>query len=984
MCCERPANNPYGGISPPSAASQWKGGWPQSSDWTPYRRTASMEATAAGYADCFGSGRPHLVGGGGGVGSLPADTDRTRAGHWTGGGAGGPTPKEDLGDMAFFMPNYSREVLKMMFMMRSHHMLTDVTLEVEQETFHAHKVVLSAASPYFKAMFTGGLKECEMARVKLQGICPTAMTRILFFMYTGQIRVTELTVCQLLPAATMFQVPNVIDACCDFLERQLDPTNAIGIANFAEQHGCETLRQKANQFIERNFTQICREEEFLQLSVMQLICLIRKDELNVQGERDVYDAVLKWVKYDEDNRYPKMESILSAVRCQLLTPSFLKEQMKNCAVLRRAPGCREYLAKIFQDLTLHKRPGVRERKPNTTRMIFVAGGYYKHSLDMLEGYNVDDRVWLTLPKLTVPRSGLGAAFLKGTFYAVGGRNNSPGSSYDSDWVDRYNPVTETWRPCSPMSVPRNRVGVAVMDELLYALGGSSGSDYHNTVEYYDPETDRWTLVQPMHSKRLGVGVAVVNRLLYAIGGFDGKTRLATVECYHPENNAWTMVPAMQYGRSGAGVAALHQHIYVVGGFDGTRQLASVERYDTEKQCWDMVAPVRIARSALSLTVLDGRLYAIGGYDGQDFLTIVEVYDPVRDVWDEGTPLTSGRSGHASAVIYTPSCISSYMEGLNLGGQDKRDGDGGGASDDGGNGHPTKPSTSSSTVAPSGDAPGSSSGGGSGGCPQGSSTVTGETQEDTTEREQFAMETDSSQEECDTKDAVSTVEDGEPFREGAPPPEFFPSVLAMRQMACVNRQSPVTDVGPCRLTRRILSCRKAKRCPNKDHRANGPGNGTRASSPCPKRSVSSTARYTLTLAPIPATRKSGSGCKSKRKAPPTAQGSTSDDNCALVRLKKRITCLVSAFVSPNSSGTSNTLPSASNPVEPSSTAATPTPPNDVLPTVPAIVLSTADELRTVDQRRSSYSLIPLLTTSTTPATAVAAMEQHRTATPNAKL
>jgi len=55
-------------------------------------------------------------------------------------------------------------------------------------------------------MFTGGLKECEMSRVKLQGVCPTAMARILHFMYTGQIRVTEVTVCQLLPAATMFQV----------------------------------------------------------------------------------------------------------------------------------------------------------------------------------------------------------------------------------------------------------------------------------------------------------------------------------------------------------------------------------------------------------------------------------------------------------------------------------------------------------------------------------------------------------------------------------------------------------------------------------------------------------------------------------------------------------------------------------------------------------------------------------------------------------
>lgn len=47
--------------------------------------------------------------------------------------------------------------------------------------------------------------------------------------------------------------------------------------------------------------------------------------------------------------------------------------------------------------------------------------------------------------------------LQGLFYAVGGRNTSPGSSYDSDWVDVYNPATEHWRPCSPMSTPRHRV-----------------------------------------------------------------------------------------------------------------------------------------------------------------------------------------------------------------------------------------------------------------------------------------------------------------------------------------------------------------------------------------------------------------------------------------------------------------------------------------------------------------------------------------------
>lgn len=82
----------------------------------------------------------------------------------------GHDEKEDQGDMSFCMSSYARETMKMMSMMRSHQMLTDVVLEVQQELFPAHKAVLSATSPYFKAMFTGGLKESEMSRIKLEGV----------------------------------------------------------------------------------------------------------------------------------------------------------------------------------------------------------------------------------------------------------------------------------------------------------------------------------------------------------------------------------------------------------------------------------------------------------------------------------------------------------------------------------------------------------------------------------------------------------------------------------------------------------------------------------------------------------------------------------------------------------------------------------------------------------------------------------------------
>ena len=58
-------------------------------------------------------------------------------------------------------------------------------------------------------MFTGGLKECDAHEVTIHDVCPATMYLLLDFIYTGQIRVTELTVCRLLPAAAMFQVSNL-------------------------------------------------------------------------------------------------------------------------------------------------------------------------------------------------------------------------------------------------------------------------------------------------------------------------------------------------------------------------------------------------------------------------------------------------------------------------------------------------------------------------------------------------------------------------------------------------------------------------------------------------------------------------------------------------------------------------------------------------------------------------------------------------------
>lgn len=139
------------------------------------------------------------------------------------------------------------------------------------------------------------------------------MELIIEFAYTGSISVTEDNVQELLLAADLLNVVDVVQICSDFLSEQLCPENCIGIWQFTNICFCSELQRKAYSYIIDNFEEVVSQEEFLRLSAQELTDIIEGDDLNVRKESTVYESILHWIAHIPEERETHMAVLLSKV-----------------------------------------------------------------------------------------------------------------------------------------------------------------------------------------------------------------------------------------------------------------------------------------------------------------------------------------------------------------------------------------------------------------------------------------------------------------------------------------------------------------------------------------------------------------------------------------------------------------------------------------------------------------------------------------------
>ncbi|KAF8762588.1 hypothetical protein HU200_009299 [Digitaria exilis] len=158
---------------------------------------------------------------------------------------------------------------------------SDVSFDVAGETFHAHRAVLVARSPVFKAQLLGSMADASTDRITLHSIHPETFRFLLRFIYTDALQgghdeelegssssskaMERLE--DLLVAADMFQLDRLKLVCAQKLWERVSPDNVAAMLGFAETHGCPELKKRCIDFfvVEKNFRRVALTEGYMRL-----------------------------------------------------------------------------------------------------------------------------------------------------------------------------------------------------------------------------------------------------------------------------------------------------------------------------------------------------------------------------------------------------------------------------------------------------------------------------------------------------------------------------------------------------------------------------------------------------------------------------------------------------------------------------------------------------------------------------------------------
>lgn len=250
----------------------------------------------------------------------------------------------------------------------------------------------------------------------------------------------------------------------------------------------------------------------------------------------------------------------------------------------------------------------------------------------VERFNTEQNQWAVPAPLPRPINHVNLASVEGKLFSFCGLYGQ--SPEDPVWLavpecNQYDPHADTWTPIAPMpGAARGSSAMGVHGSTVYVAGGMSRleatadgtQDALADVSSYDTATDTWNEdYPPLPGPRQHAGGAVVNGVMYVLGGREYvENHFNTVFALDlAKPDTWEEKARMPTSRGGLACAALKDRYIVCAGGEGNSDnplgvFEETEVYDTELDEWTKLPPMEVARHGTAAVSVGNRFYVPGG------------------------------------------------------------------------------------------------------------------------------------------------------------------------------------------------------------------------------------------------------------------------------------------------------------------------------------------------------------------------------------
>lgn len=182
-------------------------------------------------------------------------------------------------------------------------------------------------------------------------------------------------------------------------------------------------------------------------------------------------------------------------------------------------------------------------------LVFVIGDWFRNSnpaqlpTGTVQIFNLTNETWYEgTPMPSSHERGLGGmAEANGYLFYAGGVRNPSGTDATNKTF-RYDPINDSWARMADMNQPRASFELINFHGQLYAIGGFQGTQTWNRqgldyVERYDPATDTWTNLSAIPKAMFGWGGTVHNDEIVLVGGFNNGPQKSVFQ-WNPIDDTW--------------------------------------------------------------------------------------------------------------------------------------------------------------------------------------------------------------------------------------------------------------------------------------------------------------------------------------------------------------------------------------------------------------------------------------------------------------